>query len=563
MGQQKNGVSMRQYLIYWILTLACLFAAKNARAEFHEQIAVSTEAISLGNAVTARPPGLMAIHYNPAGLSLLPDEAMVSMGISIPLIDKRSRFKKSDEFKGFFEGAYVEEDIIYGPSSNETEGRSDTGRMYVPLIGKEINFLAAPSLAVSKRKPDSRWTFAIGSYAPYGIGIHHLDHHDDPTRFGGVSPYWQHLIYAAPAVSYRVSDKLAVGMSVGLGHTAKGAHLDIRAPHDLIAMSKILGESTEGLMIPPFTQLYYDAPFFGGGISPYEKLARLELDELTDDFTPSYNLGILYEPFRWLTVGVVYQSSIKNKFSGRYSWEYSENWKNFVDWFGRAPLGTLRLAAILDVPTEAVDRESGRLTHQSELPQRVQVGVKLSPWKKWSFMFDVKWSDWSCQGKEVYKFDQDIQLLRLAKFGGYTGGNRALVLERHWKDTIDWGVGIEYAAADWLDLRLGYEFRKSSIPDDYFDLTEPVPDLNVVGTGAGIHLHNGLTIDIAFAYLFNDSYKIDAGESKIMNSPDFTRIIYNPYVGSDYEQKTYAYMGSFTVTMPFSVMGEILDKIMP
>jgi hypothetical protein len=43
-----------------------------------------------------------------------------------------------------------------------------------------------------------------------------------------------------------------------------------------------------------------------------------------------------------------------------------------------------------------------------------------------------------------------------------------------------------------------------------------------------------------------------------MNSTLFTKPVYNPYAGLDYEQKTVTYMGSFKVTMPTDVMAEML-----
>src|SRR4051794_25751955 len=49
-------------------SLAALGAAP-AHAALTDNLAVSPVAMSLGNAVTADPPGLDSIHFNPAGLS--------------------------------------------------------------------------------------------------------------------------------------------------------------------------------------------------------------------------------------------------------------------------------------------------------------------------------------------------------------------------------------------------------------------------------------------------------------------------------------------------------------
>ncbi|MDX1801827.1 MAG: outer membrane protein transport protein, partial [Marinobacter sp.] len=42
-----------------------------AQAQLAQNLSISPKALALGNAVTADPPGIMAIHYNPAGLTKL------------------------------------------------------------------------------------------------------------------------------------------------------------------------------------------------------------------------------------------------------------------------------------------------------------------------------------------------------------------------------------------------------------------------------------------------------------------------------------------------------------
>src|SRR4051812_40772409 len=52
-----------------LLAAAVLAAALPAQATLTENLAVSPVAMSMGNAVTADPPGLDSIHFNPAGLA--------------------------------------------------------------------------------------------------------------------------------------------------------------------------------------------------------------------------------------------------------------------------------------------------------------------------------------------------------------------------------------------------------------------------------------------------------------------------------------------------------------
>lgn len=519
-------------------------------ASFHEQLAIDTRAISLANNVTASPPGLMSIHYNPAGLSLLGDGDYFSQGLTIPVVKKTSKFEADPDFKGFA-GWEDQKDPMAG-----TQGTNTSGRMYIPFLGK-LDFLVAPSIGFSHRDPCSNWTFAIGNYAPFAVGLVH-GKENDPARFGGQGVYQQHLIYAAPAVSYRVNKTFSVGASVGLGQTAMGASLDMRAPNDIVAMTRVLGDATKDMEIPLVSELFFRPPWFGGGINPYDRLASAEI-KMRDDFSPSYNLGLMWEPLDWFSFGASYQSAIKVHMAGTYRLNYSDDWQKMVNWFGSTPT-LLIISGMLGLPNKAVPQQSGNVSQDMEYPQIVNLGVKVKPFKKLSILSDLHWSNWSVIRQDRIVFDQKIQLLQFVKVLGYSGGENVLQVQRNFKDTWNWGVGVEYQLFDWLALRAGYENRKSSTQTALFDLLYALPDLDSYGAGVGIKLKNGMEIDLAAGYLVNTSYKIrNNGSANLNYSTDFTKPVYNPYAGLNYEQKTATYMGSFKVTMPLAVMDEMME----
>src|SRR5690606_17763728 len=55
---------------------ATLLGAASLHAQLATNMAVDVKAMSMGNAVTADPPGIMAIHFNPAGLAKLEGRRM-------------------------------------------------------------------------------------------------------------------------------------------------------------------------------------------------------------------------------------------------------------------------------------------------------------------------------------------------------------------------------------------------------------------------------------------------------------------------------------------------------
>ncbi len=521
-------------------------------AAFDEQLAISTKAISLANAVTANPPGIMSIHYNPAGLSLIKPGKWFSQGITIPFIKKTSKFDRDPNWPGIF-GGFKNDPLL--DKNGHAEGTNTSGKMFIPIINQTLNFLISPTLGIAYKKPGSKWTFAIGNYAPFAVGLVH-GNKNDPSRFGGWEVYQQHLIYAAPAVSYQLTDHLAVGLAVGMGQTALGAQVDMRNPNELVALTKILGNATKDLEIPVISELTLPPPWFGGGVGPFDKLASLKV-RLRDDFSPNYNLGILWSPFKWLSLGLCYQSPIKVQLRGKYIIKYSREWQRMMDWFGSSPL-LLDISGMFDLPTHGVPYQIGRLTSKFEFPQRVQAGIKLTLFNKINLMFDVKWANWSVIKQDNFRFDRPIQLLRVAKMSGYVGGDYNLILKRNFRDTLDWAAGIEYLLNKRITLRAGYEWRRTPVRRYLYDLLYALPDLHYFGAGVSIKLPKQITLDLGAAYLVKKGFKIPDNSSRNLNSNVFTDIVYNPYAGLNYEQDTETYMVSTTMTMPFSTLKDMM-----
>jgi long-subunit fatty acid transport protein len=547
-GNQMKEDLHRKFFILMGAALLWILAIP-AHATFIEQMAIDARAIALANTVTADPPGILAIHYNPAGLSLLPEGKYVTTGATLALLTITSNYDADPDFEGFF-GGYNED-----PLAN-SKGKTSSGHMYIPIMNRGGNFLVSPVLGLSYRPPQSRWSFAIGNYTPFAVGFAH-DDKDDPVRFGARRAYAQHFVYMAPSVSYKLTKDLSAGLTVGVGQTALGVSVDMRSPNDLVALTRVLGDATQDLHIPILSELTFPPPWFGGGIGPYDQVASLEMTT-RDDFSPNYNVGLLYEPLKWISLGLVYQSEIKVQLTGRYRFDYSEEFQKTIDWLGSSPT-LLMLSGMLNMPYTAVPYQSGTVYSDYKFPQRAQMGVKLKPLNRVSLLADLHWADWSSLKEDRFVFDQDIQLFQLVKVLGYTGGNRELVLRRDFKDTWHWSLGLELQVVDWLSLMMGYERRPTSVSMAHFDNIYSLPDMDNYGAGLSLKLKNGTQLDLSGAYLVNKKIVIPNNTSDLMNSTDPFAPVYNPYAGLHYTQKTETWLASFKVTMPFEVMAEMVE----
>ncbi len=538
----------------WILGLALIFKPGILQASMHEQLVIDARAMALGNAVTADPPGIMSIHYNPAGLSNIKEDSLISMSISGIGIDMESRFKTNSEWENFLPGDYLD------PLA-DTSGEVTGIVAYIPGYGDTVTLPSSVAMptggGISLRSPGSKWTFAFGIYSPL-VGGFAREGEDNPLRYGVSEVYWQHMTLS-PSISFQATPTMSFGLSVGFGSSAMGMYTDTRLPNQLVALTHILGEITEELGIPVITDLTLPPPWFGGGIHPHESIATLDLSG-EDNFAPSYNLGFLWDPYSWFSFGIVYHSEVKQEINGTYNMSYSDSFQNTVGWFGSSLLLDVT-SLILELPTNPVAAQTGTFTTEMNIPQMIQGGISIKPVSFVNILFDLNWAQWSARTEDRLMFDQDIQALQIARILGYQEGARDFVLKRNLEDSLNFGIGLEITPMDWLTLRMGYEKRFSSVPAEHFDTIWNFPDWDVYSAGIGIGFKNGLTIDLSASYLKSDVLKINVNESEHMNNTEFTHLIYSPYAGLDYEQNFDIYLVGLKISAPTSLLNEAVGAM--
>lgn len=563
-----TGIACQIFIILSALALT----SPPSFAILFEDMAICAKAMSLANAVTADPPGHMSLHYNPAGLSSMHDGTLISFGVMSGGIEMNSRFSADPDYPGLLGGVSAD---INGDGKDEfnfnneddplngTESEVSGLHLYIPTVGDVdmaggvnvdtpfgFGLSAVPGvpIALSHRKPGSRWTFAVGAYAPGAGGYYRED--DDPGRYMGRAVALQHIVYAAPALSYQLTDSLSAGFTIAMAENALSLDMDMRLPNDLVALTKMLGEMTKDLYIPIISDLTLPSPWFGGGLSPYDRIANVEMQG-RDDYCPSYNLGLLWQPANWFALGACYQSEAPVETKGKYKFTYSKEFQNTVNWMGSSPLLQL-ISTIFDLPMQGVPEQTGNFYLEGgDLPQRAHIGVMLRPFKRLKLTCDAHWCDYSRQDVWKIHFDQDIQPLKIAKFIGHQDGPRTLSMRMNFEDETHLSYGMEYQLLNWLSLRAGYEDRKTSVNRDFFSVLAPLPDLDVYGAGLCFNFKSGVSIDLAYTYMESETWRVPNNTSKLMNSTSLVDAVYNPYAGLDVEGEMEASFVTANFTMPY------------
>jgi long-chain fatty acid transport protein len=207
-----------------LLTLSCSPASGLGIAILNQD----SEAYARGNAFTATADNPSAIFYNPAGITQLP-------GGNIEL------------------GLYG---VTYDSNVRPTAG----GNFDTPNKLQSV-----PQFYATYTIPDTRFSFGLGVYSPFGLGSEYPDN----TPFRSLATYAK-LIYitANPVVAYKLTDTF----SIAAGLTINYANADFR----------------RGILVPG------DEFRFGG-----------------DGFACGFTLGTMWQPAKQHSFGLMYRSATK------------------------------------------------------------------------------------------------------------------------------------------------------------------------------------------------------------------------------------------------------------
>jgi long-chain fatty acid transport protein len=182
-----------------------------------------------------------------------------------------------------------------------------------------------------------------------------------------------------------------------------------------------------------------------------------------DGWEYGYNLALHYKPRKWLALGASFRSEIQLSVEGTADFSWSSGATASWD------------ADLLDTDVQGTE----------PIPQLISLGIVRTPFERWSLEIDAVHTRWSAYDQLVVEYDNDL-------------GDQASV--KCWNDTWRFQAGLEYKVYDWLDLRAGYVFDESPIPDEYVDYAVPANDRQLYSLGAGVRWRHW-TFDFSYTYL--------------------------------------------------------------
>lgn len=503
----------------------------------------------MGNAVTADPPGISAIHFNPAALTKLKGLQTDVQGL-IANFDVQREFSAPEGYDvfGYSDDPIVCNDAPDNPSSLCTDykgtvsGDVEYASLYIPILKKVVDLgegwpVAAPTAGISYNPPGSKLTFATAAYAPMVAGFGAED--GNPGNYMGQQVAIERITYLSPSIAYQVNDELSIGASIGMSYQAIAMKTDLRFPNELIGVLRMVDESVCG----PFREnsnIITDIILFGicradEGMNPFSTFGKMDV-ALEQSLSPSYNLGLMWEPTEDFGFGIVYQSAAKMRLKGKYVIQNANGPRELIKGLNESPTGQI-LAAILGFPSYIPPIESGLLAMDLEYPAHFQAGIKYKVLPDLQVNFDVGWTDFAAWDKFKFEFDRQISALKIAKLLSNDVSDTTLSLPLGFQSPWSWGIGFEYSANERLKLRVGYEPRTSAIPDNKRNTMVPINNAQLFGLGLGYRFDEDSDIDLSVAFLRSRD-NIPAGSSSLANKDTVDNLLLNPYAGLNVSTNT-------------------------
>ncbi|MBV1881315.1 MAG: outer membrane protein transport protein [Pseudomonadales bacterium] len=525
---------MRNPTVVKAALLSLSLVCTSSHAQMLQNLLIgNAKAISLGNAVTADPPGIDSIHFNPAGLARLKGR-QYEVKFIVGDVTIEGEFQENNQ-------EVIDKNLERGfkdPLANR-DTTIDKFAVYLPWGGHtDLPVLAAPLGGVSYNPEGSKFTFATSVYAPMILGMTR-DEEDAGTVYGENLSI-SRITYFSPSVAYQVTDSLSVGLSAGFSYTGIGVKLPYRAPSQLLEEAVILtndlcGRSTDPKYFLSTPESILDLDLCREELDPYETLFELDFGG-EKAMSITYNLGVLWDATDWLTLGLAYQSESEDKMEGTFEMQVLEL---------RELLNGLGQSTILgsNLPLKTVIEDAVRLPEDGFLrvpasivlttPQHLAFGASIQVLPELKFNIDVKWTETSSWDTLSFLFEENVGIFGLFGLLGIEGASATeFIVPRGYVDTVNWGFGLEYAYSPKLDLRLGFEPRKTGIPDDKRDYLIPLADLDLFSVGFSYKVSKNSSFDFALAYTKSEMF-IPTGTSTNGNDTRYNNFIYNPTAGLD------------------------------
>jgi long-chain fatty acid transport protein len=354
-------------VVGWVVILP----GSRCRAGGFDNGIIGPRGSAMGTAFAGLADDPTAIFYNPAGTALLERDRGLSVTVRYSTTDLKFRYTDGRT------------------TLSGEEGGTST------LVG------VIPDIFYYQQFDSKFGTFSagIGIYVPYGG----LAGSWDRDVFGVAMDQIMAIASLTPSVSWAITPKISIGAGMNVYFTFMRSKLTF----DKIPIGSFIPELAETL---PYVPLKFRQDSYAYGVSL------------------GYNVGILYKPYDWLSLGFTVRSG------------------SDVEIDGPADL----ILYLSDPLTVFIESD---MTTEFTLPYLFVWGVAIRPIPNLILAGDVQYNPWSTLDAITVTFES-LDLTQSSPTG--------------YEDTVKFMLGAEYAFQQHFSVRLGYMYTPKNVKDPMF-----------------------------------------------------------------------------------------------
>jgi long-chain fatty acid transport protein len=439
------------------ILFASLGAAQTARAGAFYAGDIGTRSTARGGAFVAAPDSLLAVHYNPAGLSLL-SGFHAEFSLSPVLLDFEFQRSCPCVDPNLPNAAMLDADLEAKFDGNPTKSSTP---LYIPF------------LAVGYGLPIYDLTIALAAWGP----------HSGNYEFGGLpeatSPAFERAADRAPHRYSALSvDTLELNFALGFGlQPIEGLR---------IGGTIIMYQNANDQAI----HLWLNSTSFASSpeLSSWDVPLTLHFRR---NFALNFTLGASYELIPGLTVGA--------SFRGKRS---------------------LRADGTLDISLPQVVQDIGGMVEGNEIEIEVNTapitrfGVQYEMPKVFKAEAALVYEYWQTYSRVLVRPKNIIVTLP----GSDPQSIQPIVQDRRWENTYSLRVGGEMNLFDpWFRARAGYFYEPGAIPLERLDASRVDLDKHGFSLGAGT-TYNGFTLELAAQYIALDTTEVTNSQVRLSST---------------------------------------------
>ncbi|MDO9532951.1 MAG: outer membrane protein transport protein [Deltaproteobacteria bacterium] len=194
-----------------------------------------------------------------------------------------------------------------------------------------------------------------------------------------------------------------------------------------------------------------------------------EIKLIGDGSGMGYNLGVHYEPWSGLKLGVAYRSKIEVNHSG-----------------------SLNTTLPVPRPGPNSDGEASIV-----FPPSLTMGIAYSRLKPFTFEFDTTWTGWSTYDQLKVNLDTPVPVNEVM--------TNTITTPKNWNNSWAFRFGANYEVNETMKLRAGYIYDLTPVPDSTFDPQVPDANRHIFTVGSDLKVFQRFTLGFAYNYILSES----------------------------------------------------------